>query len=217
MKIISAVLACLIVMPAIANEYVAYETYDSSDSYSIERRDNYVGLRIHKNESLALKYNVNNGGNTTLRKDNFGLGAIIGNKLTSNVKIEFETTYTGISKTKRNKDFDFDIWSNMLNIYLFKEYDTVVAPYAGFGLGFAGIWGNVNTPTKNLSDSVFDLSYQLMVGVNFALNERVDLNIGLKYQYYGEVEHKVHGKEFAVTDVDATEVYFGAAYKFSLK
>ena len=61
-----------------------------------------------------------------------------------------------------------------------------------------------------MSDSVFDLSAQAMLGVNFALNDRIDLNLGVKYQYYGEVEHKLHGKEYAVTDVDATEFYFGA-------
>lgn len=222
MKKISFILACLISVPALANEYGSYESYDSYDSYDsysadTNTRDNYVGLRIHKNESLSLKYNINSGGNTTVRKDNFGFGAIVGNKLTSNVKIEFETAYTGVSKNKRNNEFDFDIWSNMLNVYLFKEYENVVAPYAGVGLGFASIWGDVNSPAGRMSDNVFDLSYQLMVGINFALNDRVDLNVGLKYQYYGEVEHQLHNTEYAVTDVDATEVYFGVAYKFGLK
>ena len=66
------------------------------------------------------------------------------------------------------------------------------------------------------SDSVFDLSYQIMLGVNFALNDRVDLNLGLKYQYYGEVEFKQNNAEVATIDVDGTEFYFGAVYKFSL-
>lgn len=215
MKKITAILACLIAMPAVANEYGMYDEY--SGYVATQQRDNYVGFRIHKNESLALKYDINDGGNTTVRKDNFGFGAVVGNKLTSNVKIEFETAYTGVSERKRNNDFDFDIWSNMLNVYLFKEFDNVVAPYAGLGLGFASIWGDVSAPVGRMSDTVFDLSYQMMVGVNFALNERVDLNIGLKYQYYGEVEHRLNETEYAVTDVDATEVYFGAVYKFGLK
>ncbi len=215
MKKITAILACLIAIPAVANEYGMYDEY--SGYATTQQRDNYVGFRIHKNESLALKYDINDGGNTTVRKDNFGFGAIVGNKLTSNVKIEFETAYTGVSEYKRNNKFDFDIWSNMLNVYLFKEFDNVVAPYAGLGLGFASIWGDVTAPAGRMSDTVFDLSYQMMVGVNFALNERMDLNIGLKYQYYGEVEHKLDNTEYAVTDVDATEVYFGVAYKFGLK
>ena len=67
-----------------------------------------------------------------------------------------------------------------------------------------------------MSDYVFDLSFSAMIGVNFALNERVDLNLGIKYQHYGEVEHELHGAEFATTDVDATEFYFGAVYKFGM-
>ena len=56
-----------------------------------------------------------------------------------------------------------------------------------------------------------------MLGVNFALNNRVDVNVGVKYQYYGEVEHHMHHTEYAITDIDATEFYFGAVYKFGMK
>ena len=104
----------------------------------------------------------------------------------------------------------------MLNVYLFQEYADSVAPYVGLGIGFATIWGDVDAPYGHMSDSVFDLSYSAMIGVNFALNERVDLNLGVKYQYYGEVEHELNGTEHAITDADATEVYFGAVYKFGL-
>ena len=122
--------------------------------------------------------------------------------------------YTGADQVKRSTKYDFDVWANMLNVYLFQEYADAIAPYAGLGIGFATIWGDVSNP--NMSDSVFDLSFSAMIGVNFALNDRVDLNLGVKYQYYGEVEHQHNGAEYAVTDVDATEFFFGAAYKFGL-
>ena len=104
----------------------------------------------------------------------------------------------------------------MLNFYLFQEYAGTIAPYAGIGIGFATIWGDVDSPIGNMSDSVFDLTFSAMIGVNFALNDRIDLNLGLKYQYYGEVEHQMNNVEYAITDVDATEFYFGAVYKFGL-
>lgn len=212
MKKLAFVLAILTTMPAFAEEY-----WDDGYNYeTAARRDNYVGIRLHKNESIAFKYDIHDGGNTTIRKDNWGFGAVVGNRLSDHVKVEFETMYTGASQMKRSNDFDFDVWANMFNVYLFQEYAGAIAPYAGLGIGFASIWGDIDTPFGNMSDSVFDLSYSAMIGVNFALNDRVDLNLGIKYQYYGEVEHELGNEEYAVTDVDATEFYFGAVYKFGM-
>lgn len=213
MKKLVCVLACLLAVPSFADDY--WDEYDSEIT-TTEHRDNYVGIRLHKNERVSFKYDIHDGGNSTVRKDNFGFGAVVGNRLSDFAKIEFETLYTGAKQTKRTTDFDFDVWANMLNFYLFQEYAGTIAPYAGVGIGFATIWGDVNAPYGHLSDSVFDLTYSAMIGVNFALNDRIDLNLGVKYQYYGEIEHQLNNKEFAITDVDATEVYFGAVYKFCL-
>lgn len=215
MKKIVFCLAVLTSIPAMAEEYwdeYEYE-YDASPEYVVQR-DNYVGIRLHKNENIAFKYDINDGGNTTIRKDNWGFGAVVGNRLTDNIKIEFETMYTGAKQTKRDTNFDFDVWANMLNVHLFQEYADAVAPYVGMGIGFATVWGDVSNPS--MSDSVFDLSYSAMIGVNFVLNDRIDLNLGVKYQFYGTVEHKIHNARYAQTDVDATEFYFGAVYKFGL-
>jgi len=140
----------------------------------------------------------------------------IGTSASDFAKIEFETMYTGAQQTRHGAEYDFDVWANMLNFYLFQEYAGAIAPYVGLGIGFATIWGDIDAPYGHMSDSVFDLSYSAMIGVNFALNDRVDLNLGIKYQYYGEVEHERSGNEYGVTDVDATEFYFGAVYKFGL-
>lgn len=215
MKKLVFVLACLMTLPAFAEDY--WDDYEYvADVSDVERRDNYVGIRLHKNERIAFKYDIHDGGNSTVRKDNFGFGAVVGNRLSDFAKIEFETIYTGVEQTKRTTKFDFDVWANMLNFYLFQEYAGVIAPYAGIGIGFATIWGDVDSPIGNMSDSVFDLTFSAMIGVNFALNDRIDLNLGLKYQYYGEVEHQMNNVEYAITDVDATEFYFGAVYKFGL-
>lgn len=216
MKKTALLLTIICITPAIATEYTnEYDTYEYNDNFT-KRHETYAGIRIHKNESLSLKFDIQNGGNSTVRDDNFGFGLNIGNRLNNHIKIEFETSYTGINKNKRATKYDFDIWSNMLNIYLFQEYEETVAPYAGLGIGFASIWGDINTPTAHLNDSVFDLSYSIMAGVNFSLNERIDLNLGVKYQRYGTTEHKIHNQTYATTDVDATEFYFGAAYKFGI-
>lgn len=194
---------------ALANDY--WDNYETNQT-----RDNYIGLRIHKNENIAFKYDLVGTGKTTVRRDNFGIGAYIGNKLSDYVKLEFETSYTGGAQDDIDSEYDFDIWANMFNVYLFQNFSGAIEPYAGLGIGFATIWGDIKTNTYHISDTTFDLSYQAMLGVNFALNDRIDLNLGIKYQYYGELEHKLHGVRFAETKVDATEIYFGAAYKFGL-
>ena len=172
--------------------------------------DNYVGFRIHKNENIAFEFNPEYGKSATLRRDNFGLGAVIGNRLSDYIKVEYEMSYTGGESERGATDFDYDVWSNMFNMYLFQEFSGAISPYVGVGIGATGIWADVGIH----SDMSFDFSYQAMVGMNFALNNRIDVNLGLKYQYYGAVEH---GNDLAVTDVSATEFYFGAVYKFGLK
>lgn len=208
-SLIVSVLCLSFITPALANDY--WNEYNPQT-----KRDNYAGIRIHKNENIAFKYDLVGTGKTTVRRDNFSIGGYIGNRLSDHVKIEFETSYTGGAQNDFDAKYDFDVWANMFNIYLFQEFSGAIEPYAGFGIGFATIWGSIDTNTYHISDTTFDLSYQAMLGVNFALNDRIDLNVGIKYQYYGELEHKLHGTRFAETKVDATEIYFGAAYKFSL-
>ena len=151
-----------------------------------------------------------------MRDDTVGLGVYVGNRLTDFMKIEFETIYTGIDDSKRNLDFNFDVWANMVNMYMYRTYGDAVEPYVGIGLGFSTIWSDMNGWGCFGRDTTFDFSYSVMAGVNFALNDRVDLNLGFKYQKYGDADHTTSGGTYATTDIEATEFYLGAAYKFGL-
>lgn len=214
-KIFALLLGCCAVMPAMADDWYN-DDYDMGDS-TPARRDNYVGIRLHKNEHIAFKYDINGGATITPKDDNFGFGINVGNRLTDNVKIEFETAYTGAKFTRYGTHHDYDIWSNMLNVYLYQTFGGAVEPYAGLGLGLTGIWGDISGAAPHISDSTLDLSLQAMFGVNFALNDRVDLNLGAKYVRYGKLAFETSGGEYATTRIDATEIYIGAAYKFGLK
>ena len=211
MKKLAFVAMVLATTPVFANDFY-YAEYASPSA-----RDNYVGLRLHKNERISYAFDRRNGSGTTLKDDNVGLGVYVGNRLTSFLKLEFETMYTGVDESKRDLDFNFDVWSNMVNVYLYKSYDTAVEPYVGIGLGFSTIWSDISGWGYDATDTTFDLSYSIMAGVNFALNERVDLNLGFKYQKYGDADHTTSAGTFATTDIDATEFYLGAAYKFGIK
>ena len=214
-KISILLLVALVSSPALANYDDEYDSYDDEESYTTttyetpkaNQRDTYAGLRIHRNEHIALTYDQDDGHDITIRDNNFGIGAFIGNRLTDYVKLEFETMYTGISGTKHTTDFDYNIWSNMLNINLYKNYGGAVEPYVGVGIGFTDIWGDA----AHTHDSEFDLSFALMAGVNFALNQYIDLNLGIRYVDYGELEHK-----YGTTKLDATEIYISGAYKFNI-
>lgn len=201
MKIFPLIIASMLIMPAFADEY----GYGNS-----ERRDNYVGVRLHKNDNLAFRFEPNNADGTTIRDDGFGIGIFVGNRLSDHVKIEFETLYTGGGEDKYGSDFNFNIWSNMLNVYVFQQIESAVEPYFGLGVGVSGLWGKVDG-IYNMSDSTADMSWSAMIGVNFALNNRVDLNLGLKYQNYGDIE-----MGNTSTEIDSTEFYISAAYKFGL-
>ena len=223
-KISFLLLGILISTPVLATDYDDYGTYDDdSESYTTyapdyndtpttksTERDTYAGFRIHRNEHLSAEYH-NGDVTTTVRDDNFGFGLNIGNRLTDNVKIEFETMYTGLSEKKHETDFDYDVWSNMLNIYIYKSFGGAVEPYLGVGVGASGIWGDIHNIAIKSSGSDFDLSFAAMAGVNFTLNKYVDLNLGLRYVDYGKLK-----RDGATTHLDATDVYVGAAYKFGL-
>lgn len=208
-------------VPGMANEYGTYDeyiTYDAPDAEpecpvcecnanNNDRYDNYTGFRLYKNEHAAYAYTYPNGHHDELKRDNFGFGTVLGNRLTDFLRVEYETLYMGSSKNSDDHDFDYDIWANLFNAYLFYEFDGAVAPYAGAGIGLTGIWGEVDGEL----DNAFDLSYQFMVGVWFDLNNRIAVDVGFKYVNYGNVEHK-----YTVSKVDATQLYIGASYKFGM-
>lgn len=219
-KISLLLLATLIATPAFAVDYDEdYDTYYEDEQYSeptitktnSEKRDTYAGFRIHRNEHIALKYDAPGEHGKTVRSDNFGFGLNVGNRLTDCVKLEFETLYTSASENKYESDFDYDIWSNMLNVYIYKNFGGAVEPYAGVGIGVSGLWIDMNGALGNNKEDNFQLSFAAMAGINFALNKYVDLNLGLRYVDYGKIKH-----DRTTTHIDATEIYIGAAYKFGI-
>ena len=219
-KISLLLLAALIASPAIAEDYDDYDTYDdepyieeTTTSTKLDKRDTYAGFRLHRNNNISFYYERSDDSHTTIRNDNFGGGLVVGNRLTDNIKLEFETLYTGSKLEKKNSDYQYDVWSNMLNVLLYKTYGGAVEPYVGMGIGFGGIWADIDDAKTAIKShgTTFDMSFDLMTGINFALNKYVDLNMGLRYINYGKVKTKK-----ATTHVDATEIYVGAAYKFGI-
>jgi len=170
-------------------------------------RGSYIGVRVYQNEHVTYSYNLSNGHKERYYDDHLGFGTTAGNNLTEYLRVEYETLYMGAQYGKNDKDFEYDIWANILNAYLMHEFDNAFAPYVGIGIGLTGIWGEIDNSLAH----AFDLSYQAMLGILFKLNARIDLDVGFKYVNFGKVEHK-HG----VSKVDATQLYVGGTYKFTM-
>lgn len=218
MKKILISILCLMPIIAMAEEYGTYDDEDTVEYTAPDyecpvcdcgggANETYVGLRVYKNEHSEFRYAFPNGHHDNYKNDNFGFGTTFGNRLTNYARVEYETLYMGSDYSKDGTDYEYDLWANFLNGYLFYNFDDAVAPYIGLGLGLTGIWGEVGGEL----DSSFDLSYQAMVGIMFELNNRIGIDVGFKYANFGRVEHTN-----AVTKVDTTQVYIGASYKFGI-
>lgn len=232
MKKLLALIICLtIATPAFSDDWEDWSEYADYDEEEIiyeepiisepsepastsikSNHDTYLGVRLYKNESIKFDFKPFESSNSTFYDEDIAFGLVFGNRLTDYVKIELESAYLGTSFQKNSNEFNYDIWSNMLNVYLFKEYGGAVAPYFGLGIGASAIW----SAAYSAGDFRMDMSWQALVGINFALNQRIDLNLGLKYQDYGYAEHKNNAGNYAETSIYGLQLYLGAAYKFSL-
>ena len=81
-------LTCLLTLLTLSTPSFAYDA----------RHETYAGFRIHKNENIAFEYDVHGASDTTLRRDNFGIGGIIG-KIVS-IKEETCVIETSHERTK---------------------------------------------------------------------------------------------------------------------
>lgn len=170
-------------------------------------RGSYTGVRIYKNQRGSFEYKPFWKREIRYMEDNLGFGTTVGTNLKDYLRVEYETLYMGSQYSTRGTDFEYNIWSNLLNAYVLYNFEDALSPYVGLGLGLTGIWGDVDS---HLS-STFDLSYQALAGVLFHVNRRIDIDVGFKYVHFGTVDHS-----HATTRVNAAQFYVGGAYKFSL-
>ena len=192
------------VMADVADTDTEYPICKIADTNS---RDNYVGVRVYFNEHSSYSYNSPDGHTREFIDDNLGFGTTVGNRLNDWFRVEYEALYMGANTSANDVNFEYDIWANLLNGYLYYEIDPYIAPYVGLGLGLTGIWGEIDGDLSN----AFDFSYQVMLGVLLELNSRIELEVGFKYVDFGTVDHTR-----GATDVDATQIYIGAIYRFGM-
>lgn len=172
-----------------------------------ENRTSYAGVRVYQNVRAKYAYSPAGTPPEAREKDNLGFGTTMGFRFTPFLRGEYETLYMGASYTGTAGSFEYDIWANMFNGYLYWDIHHAIAPYIGGGVGLTAMWGSVAGVLNNATD----ISYQAMTGILFEINDRIELEAGFKYINFGHINH-TNG----TTKINATQLYLGAIYRFGV-
>ncbi|KAF3984795.1 MAG: porin family protein [Methylococcales symbiont of Hymedesmia sp. n. MRB-2018] len=108
------------------------------------------------------------------------------------------------------ESFDIDTISISLlaNTYWDFKNSTDFTPYISGGIGFANVW--LEAPDTS-SESDFVFAYQVGGGLDYAIND--NMNIGIKYRYFGtsDVEYEPLNIEYSNS---SHNIYVGARFNF---
>lgn len=180
-------------------------TCDCDNKKEATARNSYAGVRIYQNVRARYAYSAADTPPIKRERDNLGFGTTMGFRFCDWLRGEYETLYMGAEYTAGNQNFQYDIWANMLNLYLYHDIEHAVAPYVGVGAGLTAMWGAIDGHLNNATQ----ISGQALVGVLFEITPAIELEAGFKYIYFGKIEHAV-----GQTRVTAAQFYLGAIYRF---
>jgi len=140
----------------------------------------YVGVQGGYTMTSGTQENVINKKSTKpnmsdLYNNGFNAGGQVGYQMKGALPIRLEVAgnYYSLAKNKDKGDADFSAWDVMGNVY----YDLNMgkfAPYLGVGVGY----GNISLKGKSDTSSDGGLAYQGMAGINYSINDRIDLGVG---------------------------------------
>lgn len=124
---------------------------------------------------------------------------------------------------------DMNILAFMANAYYDIDLGSPVRPYIGLGLGMGLVELNTNASSGGASFSVDDsaatLLWNLMVGISYEVNDKIDVDFG--YRYLGGIDASLN-TAFADTSsklpiasagdtdvpIEANEIFLGMRYSF---
>jgi len=133
-----------------------------------------------------------------------------------NMRIEAEVNYqqntlksiSNGSNSANLKGSDTNLYSVGLltNIYYDFKNNTDFTPYISSGIGFADVW--LGGPS-GASKSNFVFAYQAGVGLDYAINDKID--IGVKYRYFGTTGIEDRGSNLGYS---SNNIYAGMRFNF---
>lgn len=137
----------------------------------------------------------------------FGITAAIGNDFGNGLRAEIELGYRDsdideLDATVNDYGFvysgsasiDGDVSATSLMANGFYEFmsDKTVSPFIGGGIGFANVEGDSDALGGDDDDNVF--AYQGIVGIAFALNPQIKLDV--QYRYFATDDPELGGTDF---------------------
>ncbi|MCL2017285.1 MAG: porin family protein [Alphaproteobacteria bacterium] len=196
-------------------DYYQQATKATQKTITPETRDGFIGLKLQK--SLGIHF----GGEDSQMKGEkpFGISASLGSRINPYASIEGEIQAAGGMWAETSlARAEVAAYSIMFNGYFDYEIVPGFSPYVGAGLGLGIINTAVKVELLDIDDSMttMGLSYQIMFGLNVALSDRFGLNIGFRYQDFGEGESTLVGEKAKMEGTNKA-FYAGVAYKFGWK
>ena len=106
--------------------------------------------------------------------------------------------------------------SLMLNAYYDIDTGTKFTPYVGAGIGYSKLKASYTLTAENatLSESDYQFTWPAGVGVAYAVNDNLSLDLGYRYVDMGNVKKNYEPGSSYKFDVDANEFMLGARYTF---
>ncbi|MCL2017490.1 MAG: outer membrane beta-barrel protein [Alphaproteobacteria bacterium] len=180
----------------------------------------YMGLRLSKSMGTRLKtdgvYNDKNYGHSRWAYP-LGYGLILGNRFNDNMRLELELDYmtADAEALKRNETDKFRSAAVLGNFYWNGAEYFKAVPYLGIGVGVVGSSVKYDLPGgSNYSGSDPAFAYQFSTGLEFILNEYVNVDLGFRWRNFGTVRARDDLGDNHYTRANAWQFYAGMAYKW---
>ncbi len=187
-------IAILAALFAINNATAKFENFYVNAEVGISKSEKVKSDHEFYKQSGNSKFNSN-------AIYSLGFGYKINDKLRSELSYSFTDLKYSIHKdniaTNKVVPADFNqevkIKTGMVNLY----YDILgkrnITPYLGVGFGYSNINPKdaIRISTGNLKKTYFskksnNLTYAIMGGISFKMNEKVNLDVGYKFQDFGK-------------------------------
>ncbi|MDR0693030.1 MAG: porin family protein [Puniceicoccales bacterium] len=154
------------------------------------------------------------------------------------VRAELEVGYNSKAEvaSKNTKDAEKHVdLSAQTSTYMFNAYydidtGTAFKPYIGAGIGFANINMKANSSEAGVysiatDESINNFTYGFSVGVSYAVNDNLSLDLGYRYTNFGKVEDTVKYWDATMpvgrmvdleseTKLSSHEILLGTRYSF---
>ena len=169
-------------------------------------RDYYVGFRVApSNMAMRMEHQ-------STHANPVALGFMIGHQFNKNVRMDFEVDHMG--GENRDGFARASASTAMANIYWNSGRTDTGMPmlYFGVGMGISSLDFNLDGVGRAENNTAF--AYQVAMGLDIELNDRLGADIGIRFRSLGDVMHEFGNSNRHWTDFYVRQLYAGMKFKF---